>query len=316
MSVINTRRTDAENIELITRLKTELAALKAQSTEPVGNQFNGYAEVARIVNGALQLDVDKVRNYTAFLADKLDKAGEHGAADRFRKMLAGTDKQVHPLKQESAEQPVAWAIIDKWGQVDGGLVDGKHPPYPPNEITGVQNWSPLFLRPPTEKSEIERLKADMAETRAKLKMSDETGDRWRQRFYEAHDELAALKAVKPLAKETQPDGTVHAISPTEQDAVAWLYEWKHTKEWRQPLVYTDHGLRNILGYGSPKPLYTTPPTAEALVEDFKRRVLEAIRPSPTLKVSKALQPMKEAGDGVREVLADIIESLPLIEGEK
>ena len=39
-----------------------------------------FNEVARIVNGALRLDVDKVRNYTAFLADKLESAGEQSAA--------------------------------------------------------------------------------------------------------------------------------------------------------------------------------------------------------------------------------------------
>lgn len=42
------------------------------------------------------------------------------------------------------KHPVAWAILDKWGQIDGGLADGKHPPYPPDPITGVQNWAPLY----------------------------------------------------------------------------------------------------------------------------------------------------------------------------
>jgi len=32
-------------------------------------------EVIRIVNGALRLDTNKVRNYTSHLADKLDAAG-------------------------------------------------------------------------------------------------------------------------------------------------------------------------------------------------------------------------------------------------
>jgi hypothetical protein len=36
-------------------------------------------ELFRIVNGALRLDIDKVRNYTAFLADKLENAGEPDA---------------------------------------------------------------------------------------------------------------------------------------------------------------------------------------------------------------------------------------------
>jgi hypothetical protein len=53
-------------------------------------------ELFRIVNGALRLDTDKVRNYTAFLADRLDKEGDTGSADRLRKMLAETDHQLRP----------------------------------------------------------------------------------------------------------------------------------------------------------------------------------------------------------------------------
>jgi hypothetical protein len=33
-------------------------------------------ELFRIVNGALRLDTAKVRNYTEFLAEKLEKAGQ------------------------------------------------------------------------------------------------------------------------------------------------------------------------------------------------------------------------------------------------
>ncbi|MDD2468949.1 MAG: AAA family ATPase [Desulfobulbus sp.] len=57
-----------------------------------------FNEVARIVNGALRLDVDKVRNYTAFLADKLESAGEQSAAERLRKLLAETDHQLRPAE--------------------------------------------------------------------------------------------------------------------------------------------------------------------------------------------------------------------------
>ncbi|MBZ0261807.1 MAG: ATP-binding protein [Hyphomicrobiales bacterium] len=53
-------------------------------------------EVLRIVNGALRLDVDKVRNYTAFLAEKLEKDGEGAVAARIRKMLTETDHQLRP----------------------------------------------------------------------------------------------------------------------------------------------------------------------------------------------------------------------------
>jgi hypothetical protein len=53
-------------------------------------------ELFRIVNGALRLDIDKVRNYTAFLADKLEKAGDAASAGRLRKMLEESDQQLRP----------------------------------------------------------------------------------------------------------------------------------------------------------------------------------------------------------------------------
>ena len=53
-------------------------------------------ELFRIINGALRLDIDKVRNYTAFLADKLEKAGDKVSAIRLRKMLEESDQQLRP----------------------------------------------------------------------------------------------------------------------------------------------------------------------------------------------------------------------------
>ncbi len=53
-------------------------------------------ELVRIVNGALRLDLDKVRNYTAFLAEKLEAAGEKSSANRLRKLLEETDNQLRP----------------------------------------------------------------------------------------------------------------------------------------------------------------------------------------------------------------------------
>jgi SpoVK/Ycf46/Vps4 family AAA+-type ATPase len=53
-------------------------------------------ELFRIVNGALRLDIDKVRNYTAFLAEKLEKAGDASSAARLRKMLQESDQQLRP----------------------------------------------------------------------------------------------------------------------------------------------------------------------------------------------------------------------------
>lgn len=56
------------------------------------------SELFRIVNGALRLDIDKVRNYTAFLADKLEKAGDNVSANRLRKMLDETDHHLRPAQ--------------------------------------------------------------------------------------------------------------------------------------------------------------------------------------------------------------------------
>lgn len=53
-------------------------------------------ELFRIINGALRLDLDKVRNYTAFLAEKLEKEGQEASAVRLRKMLEETDHELRP----------------------------------------------------------------------------------------------------------------------------------------------------------------------------------------------------------------------------
>lgn len=59
-------------------------------------------EVFRIVNGALRLDIQKVRNYTAFLAEKLEKAGDESSAARLRKMLEESDHELHPANVSTA----------------------------------------------------------------------------------------------------------------------------------------------------------------------------------------------------------------------
>lgn len=59
-------------------------------------------ELVRIVNGALRLDTDKVRNYTAFLAQKLEAAGEQAAAARLRKALEDNDHQLRPTEARFA----------------------------------------------------------------------------------------------------------------------------------------------------------------------------------------------------------------------
>jgi len=53
-------------------------------------------ELFRIISGALRLDTQKVRSYTAFLAEKLENAGDQGSADRLRKLLEETDHQLRP----------------------------------------------------------------------------------------------------------------------------------------------------------------------------------------------------------------------------
>lgn len=58
------------------------------------NRF--MSEIFRIINGALRLDIDKVRNYTAFLADKLENSGDKVVAARLRKMLEENDNQLRP----------------------------------------------------------------------------------------------------------------------------------------------------------------------------------------------------------------------------
>ncbi|SEO46677.1 IclR helix-turn-helix domain-containing protein [Nitrosospira multiformis] len=60
----------------------------------IDNRF--INELVRIINGALRLDIDKVRNYTSFLAEKLESAGDKSSADRLRKLLDEADNQLRP----------------------------------------------------------------------------------------------------------------------------------------------------------------------------------------------------------------------------
>jgi SpoVK/Ycf46/Vps4 family AAA+-type ATPase len=53
-------------------------------------------ELFRIVTGALRLDIDKVRNYTEFLADRLEQAGDAASANRLRRLLQENDHQLRP----------------------------------------------------------------------------------------------------------------------------------------------------------------------------------------------------------------------------
>lgn len=68
----------------------------------VENEIRFTNELFRIIRGALDLDVDKVRNYTAFLADKLESAGERNSALRLRRLLEESDRQLHPTNTKFA----------------------------------------------------------------------------------------------------------------------------------------------------------------------------------------------------------------------
>ena len=60
------------------------------------------SEVFRIISGALRLDIDRVRNYTSFLADKLHESGDEKTAARLRKLLLEEDHQLRPASASSA----------------------------------------------------------------------------------------------------------------------------------------------------------------------------------------------------------------------
>jgi hypothetical protein len=64
------------------------------------------SELFRIVKGALDLDVNKVRNYTAYLADKLETAGDAHAAARLRKLLSETDHSLQAARTSMRSVPV------------------------------------------------------------------------------------------------------------------------------------------------------------------------------------------------------------------
>ncbi len=59
-------------------------------------------ELYRIINGALRLDIDKVRNYTSFLADKLEATGDKAAAKQLRKILDDNDHELRPTHTKFA----------------------------------------------------------------------------------------------------------------------------------------------------------------------------------------------------------------------
>lgn len=59
--------------------------------------------VYRIAEAAMRLDVQKARDFTVFLAFKLEEAGEEGAAQRLRRILEDSDRDRHPLSASAAQ---------------------------------------------------------------------------------------------------------------------------------------------------------------------------------------------------------------------
>lgn len=142
------------------------------------NRF--MSELLRIVNGALRLDIDKVRNYTAFLADKLEKDGDKPSAVRLRKMLEESDHQLRPAGaafakvlpvdadsrfpliervnlKTTVESPVVLAQ-EQWDTVNEFLSIAKS--YAQADVPGASSLSLLMYGPPgTGKSRLARFVA-------------------------------------------------------------------------------------------------------------------------------------------------------------
>ena len=60
------------------------------------NDYRFMNEVLRIISGALNLDIAKVRNYTELLAEKLEKEGEEVLSRRLRELLEEPGRYIRP----------------------------------------------------------------------------------------------------------------------------------------------------------------------------------------------------------------------------
>lgn len=135
------------------------------------------SELFRIVNGALRLDIDKVRNYTAFLADKLEKDGDTSSAERLRKMLEESDHQLRPagaafakvlpvdadsrfplierVNLKALSEPPVVLAQEQWDTVNEFLSIAKS--YAQADVQGASSLSLLMYGPPgTGKSRLAR----------------------------------------------------------------------------------------------------------------------------------------------------------------
>jgi ATPase family protein associated with various cellular activities (AAA) len=66
---------------------------------------NHLSELFRIVEGAVRLDGEKVRNYAQLLASKLQEEGDVSSADRLRQLLNDATHQLHPRRLQQQPPP-------------------------------------------------------------------------------------------------------------------------------------------------------------------------------------------------------------------
>lgn len=64
------------------------------------------SELVRIIGGALRLDIEKVRNYTEFLATKVEESGDTVFAGRLRTLLKDSDRTLRPVNVSFSAPPV------------------------------------------------------------------------------------------------------------------------------------------------------------------------------------------------------------------
>ncbi len=139
-------------------------------------------ELFRIISGALRLDTDKVRNYTSFLADKMEKAGDKESADRLRKMLEENDHQLKPasvgfapvlpvdsdsrfplvehINLKSLKEPPIILFQDQWDVINEFLSVAKSYSQLDSEGAGGSVSLLMYGPPGTGKSRLARFIAD------------------------------------------------------------------------------------------------------------------------------------------------------------
>jgi SpoVK/Ycf46/Vps4 family AAA+-type ATPase len=66
---------------------------------------NHLSELFRIIEGAVRLDGEKVRNYAELLASKLQHDGDVASAERLRRILSDRSHQLHPRRMSQHGPP-------------------------------------------------------------------------------------------------------------------------------------------------------------------------------------------------------------------